>query len=178
MCVTAALTAVVVAGCGSNPREHNAGREGAPEKVGKLEYNVYITRELNLKDVEDSGYYQGPEAPPGYALYGVFLTACNEGSGSVQSAGDFTVVDSQGNRFKPLPLPLSNSFAYHPRPLTHKTCIPTSGSLPAASPTNGSLLIFKLPLTTLENRPLDLEIVSAPDPSSGQTETGLVELDI
>jgi hypothetical protein len=174
----AALTAGVIAGCGSNPRENNAGREGAPEKVGKLEYNVYITRELNLKDVEDSGYYQGAEAPPGYALYGVFLTACNPGSGSIQAAGDFTVVDSQGNRFKPLPLPLTNIFAYHPRPLTHKNCIPTSGSLPAASPTNGSLLIFKLPLTTLENRPLDLEIVSAPDPGSGQTETGLVELDI
>jgi hypothetical protein len=178
MCVMAALLAVVVAGCGSNPRENNAGREGAPEKVGKVEYNVYITRELNLKDVEDSGYYQGPEAPPGFALYGVFLTACNQGSGSVQPAGDFSVIDSQGNRFKPLPLPLTNMFAYHPHPLTHQNCIPTIGSVAADSPTNGSLLVFKLPLTTLENRPLDLEIVSAPDPGSGQTETGRVELDI
>jgi hypothetical protein len=178
MCVMAALTTVFIAGCGSNTREHKAGREGAPEKVGKLEYNVYITRELNLKDVEDSGYYQGAEAPPGYALYGVFLTACNPGSGSIQAAGDFTVVDSQGNRFKPLALPLTNIFAYHPHPVKNKTCIPARGSLAASSPTNGSLLVFQLPLTTLENRPLDLQIVSAPDPGSGQTETGLVELDI
>src|SRR4051794_2901900 len=54
---------VVLAGC-ENTREHKAGREGLPEEVGNIEYNVYITRELNLRDVEDSGYYNGPEAPP------------------------------------------------------------------------------------------------------------------
>jgi hypothetical protein len=181
MCVIPTLAAAVLAGCGSNPREHGAGREGAPEKIGKIEYNVYITRELNLKDVEDSGYYKGPEAPPGFALYGVFLTACNpEQSAStpaIPASSDFTVVDTQGNRFKPLPLPLDNIFAYHAHPLRNKACIPTAGSLAASSPTNGSLLIFKLPLTTLENRPLDLQIVSPPD-ASGKTDTGLIELDV
>src|SRR6476646_11126650 len=75
MCVLA-LAGVAVSGCGKNPRENNASREGLPERIGHIDYNVYITRELNLKDVEDSGYYRGPEAPPGFALYGVFLTPC------------------------------------------------------------------------------------------------------
>jgi hypothetical protein len=183
MCAVA-LFGAVLSGCGSNPRENNASREGLPERVGGIDYNVYITRELNLKDVEDIGYYSGPEAPPGYALYGVFLTACNPNtsatSPNVAPSTDFTVLDSQGNRFKPLPLPRSDIFAYttQARPLKHKACIPKAGSLAANSPSNGSLLIFKLPLATLENRPLDLEIVSPPNPETGKSETGRVELDI
>jgi hypothetical protein len=183
MCAVA-LFGAVLSGCGANPRENNASREGLPERVGGIDYNVYITRELNLKDVEDIGYYSGPEAPPGFALYGVFLTACNPNeaadSPNVPPSTDFTVVDTQGNRFKPVPLPRSNIFAYttQARPLKHKACVPKAGSLAANSPTNGSLLIFKLPLDTLENRPLDLEIVSPPNPETGQRETGRVELDV
>ena len=179
-CVTLALA--LLTGCGTTERENDAGREGLPEKVGELEYNVYITRELNLKDVGDKGYYQGAEAPPGFALYGVFINVCNPeeqaGTPDIQSANDFTVVDTQGNRFKPLPVPETNQFAYHAKALKHKACIPEEGSLASSTPTAGSLLVFKLPLTTLENRPLDLEIVSPPDPETGDRETGRIELDV
>ena len=181
MCVLA-LAGAAVSGCGDNPRENNASREGLPERVGGIDYNVYITRELNLKDVEDSGYYQGPEAPPGSALYGVFLTACNPvesaTSHDVPAASDFTIIDTQGDRFRPLTLPESNIWAYHPRSLKHQACVPKAGTLASSGPTNGSLLIFKLPLTALENRPLDLEIVSPPDPKTGKSETGRIELDV
>jgi hypothetical protein len=179
--ISAIASLALLTGCGDNPRENNAGREGLPESVGKLDYNVYITRELNVKDVGDSGYYRGPEAPPGFALYGVFLTACNpeksSSTPSIPASSDFTMIDSQGNRFKPLSLPLDNVFAYHARPLKHNTCIPKKGSLASSGPTNGALVIFKLPIDTLENRPLDLEIVSPPD-ESGKTETGRIELDV
>jgi hypothetical protein len=181
MCVLA-LAGAVLSGCGENPRENNASREGLPKRVGGIDYNVYITRELNLKDVEDSGYYQGPEAPPGFALYGVFLTACNPStsatSPNIPSSDDFTVIDTQGDRFRPLSLPAGNIWAYHPRPLKHEACVPKAGTLASSGPTNGALLIFKLPLTALENRPLDLEIVSPPDPHTGQPQTGRIELDI
>ena len=181
MCVLA-LAGAFVSGCGENPRENNASREGLPKRVGGIDYNVYITRELNLKDVEDSGYYQGPEASPGFALYGVFLTACNPStsatSPNIPAADDFTVIDTQGHRFRPLSLPAGNIWAYHPRPLKHQACVPKAGTLASSGPTNGALLIFKLPLSTLENRPLDLEIVSPPDPHTGQSQTGRIELDI
>jgi hypothetical protein len=177
-----ALAGGLVAGCGSNPRENNASREGLPERVGGIDYNVYITRELNLHDVEDSGYYKGPEAPPGSALYGVFLTACNPTadahSPNVPAASDFTVIDTQGNRYKPLSIEAGNIFAYKAVPLKHKACIPKKGSLASSGPTNGALLIFKLPIRTLENRPLDLEIVSPPDSTTGKSETGRIELDL
>jgi hypothetical protein len=182
-CVACVL-ALLLTGCGDNPRENDASREGLPERVGHIDYNVYITRELNLKDAEDIGYYSGREAPPGFALYGVFLTACNPSDDAksplVPPSLNFTVVDTQGNRFRPRAMPRKDIFAYTSqwRPLKHQACIPKAGSLPAAGPTNGSLLIFQLPLESLENRPLDLEIVSPPDPDTGQRETGRIELDV
>src|SRR3954471_16829386 len=182
LCILA-LFGVLLAGCGDNPRENDASREGLPEKIGGIDYNVYITRELNLKDVEDSGYYKGPEAPPGFALYGVFLTACNPEesatSPNVPAASDFTVIDTQGQRFKPIaPVPPDNDFAYQATPLKHLACIPKAGSLASSGPTNGALLVFKLPLRALENRPLDLEIVSPPDPETGDRDTGRIALDV
>ena len=166
----------VLAGCGENPRPDNASREGLPETVGEIEYNVYITRELNLRDVEDKGYWQeGEEAPPGFALYGVFLEACNladEGGEEILTADEFFIEDTQGGRFQPLPMDEENIFAYKAEPLGGQDCIPEEGTLARSSPTNGSLLIFELPLETLENRPLQL-IITAPDGDEGR-----VELDI
>jgi hypothetical protein len=177
ICLLAGLLGLV--GC-ENPREHDAGREGLPESIGHLEYNVYITRELNLQDVEDKGYYTGPEAPPGFALYGVWLTVCNP-SDKVESphwmaSSRFTIQDTQGNNYHPIALPPDNVFAYRAHPLKHGACLPEPGSLAAAGPTNGALLIFKLPLAALENRPLDL-IIESPPLKEGRDE-GRIELDI
>src|SRR3954449_2316028 len=128
---------VALTGC-ENTREHKAGREGLPEEGGHVEHNVYITRELNLRDPEDRGYYQGPEAPPGFALYGVFLQACNP-SDKVSdphwtAATNFEIEDTAGNKFKPLALPASNIWAYKAQPLKEHACIPQSGSLASSGP--------------------------------------------
>jgi hypothetical protein len=173
------LGLVALSGC-KNTRENDAGREGLPEEIGHIEYNVYITRELNLRDTEDMGYYKGPEAPPGFALYGVFLTACNPNEDVKAphwlASSRFTIEDTQGNTFHPLPLPADNIWAYKARPLKQNACIPKIGSLASSGPTNGSLLIFKLPLQTLENRPLDLIITSPPQ--NGKRDAGRIELDV
>jgi hypothetical protein len=163
-----------------NTREHDAGREGLPEEIGHIEYNVYITRELNLRDVEDQGYYRGKEAPPGFALYGVFLTACNPET-EVESphwlpASRFKIEDSAGNTFTPTSIPKENLFAYRAKPLKHEACIPEPGSLSAASPSNGAMLLFQLPLDALENRPLNLIITSPPQ--DGVRDEGRIELDV
>jgi hypothetical protein len=179
VCLLAAL--VALSGC-ENIRENNAGREGLPEDIGHLEYNVYITRELNLYDVEDQGYYDGKEAAPGHALYGVFLTVCNPSevvkSTHWQSASRFEIEDTLGNKYKAIPLPKSNVFSYQPQRLKHGACIPEPGSLAATSPTGGSLLIFDLPLEALENRPLNLLITSPPIGPEQEREIGRVELDV
>src|ERR671924_306451 len=51
-----------------------------------------------------------------------------------------------------------NAFAYQPKELLPEQCIPEAGSVAQLGPTAGSMLLFKLPLQTTENRPLELEI--------------------
>ncbi|MEA2389364.1 MAG: hypothetical protein QOG41_2137 [Thermoleophilaceae bacterium] len=173
--LSCALAALLVAGCNSG-RPNGAAREGLYEEVAGLDYNVFITRELNLRDAEDRDYYRGPEAPPGFALYGVFVQVCNHGHGYRSPNTTFTVEDNQGNRFRPLPLPKDNAFAYRPRRLATDACIPEPGGAAASGPTAGALLLFKFPLQSLENRPLELKI-EAPAGAEKPRET-TIELDI
>jgi hypothetical protein len=170
-----ALATLSVAGCSSG-RPNGAAREGLYEDVAGLDYNVFITRELNLRDAEDRDYYRGPEAPPGFALYGVFIQVCNHGHGYKFPNTTFTVEDNQGNRFKPLPLPRDNIFAYRPKRLSTDACLPEPGSAASSGPTGGALLLFQLPLTSLENRPLELKVEAPPGSAAPLRKT--IELDI
>ncbi len=148
-------------------------REGLAEPLGGIDYNVFITRQLNLRVPPDNAYYNGPEPPKGETFYGVFLQACNPGKEPLQTASGFKVVDNQGNEFAPKELPEENAFAYHPRRLERKECIPAPGSVAQLGPTAGSMLLFQLPIAVTENRPLELEI----GPSAAG-ETLKIELDI
>lgn len=173
------VAVVVVAGGCKNPRPNGAAREGMAIDVAGLDYNVYITRQLNLHDAEDRAYYRGPEAPPGQALYGVFIKVCNNGHHGFRSPAttQFKIEDNQGNEFEPIELPPTNVFAYHPRPLAKDACIPEAGSAAATGPTEGSMLLFKVPTTSLENRPLELFIEGERAPGQ-PVQTKRVELDI
>jgi hypothetical protein len=132
-------------------------REGLAIEMGGVTYNVFITRELNPKITPDSAYV-ADEAPPGQALYGIFLRACNVSEHPEATAAEFTVRDNQDNKFHPESLPKDNEFAYQPRTLDPKECIPEVGSVAQLGPTAGSMLLFQLPLDTTENRPLELDI--------------------
>ena len=176
MSVSAAL-----AGCGAeHPPDSEPVREGLGIEAGGLTYNVYITRQLNPRDVEDRAYYSGPEAPPGSALYGVFLIVCNdhEDGPTRAPAREFKIKDAQENEFKPIPLPEENAFAYRPVALKHKACNPAEGSVANQGPTGGSMLLFRLPTAAAENRPLELEIQAPYDAETGKTQVRHVELDI
>jgi len=132
-------------------------REGLAIGLGGVDYTVFITRELNAKITPDNAYIT-EEAPPGESLYGIFLRACNTTDEQQEVASDFTVTDSQGNKFEPEPLPADNHFAYTPHPLDPNECIPEAGSVAQLGPTAGSMLLFQFPLESTENRPLELEI--------------------
>ena len=178
--LTVSLTAAL-AGCGAeHPPDSEPVREGLGIRVGGLTYNVYITRQLNLRDVEDRAYYKGPEAPPGSALYGVFMIVCNDKeTGPTQApAREFKIIDAQENEYEPIELPETNEFAHHPMPLKPKACNPARGSVANQSPTGGSMLLFELPLAATENRPIELEIQGPYDVKKGKTQTRLIELDI
>jgi hypothetical protein len=122
-----------------------------------VDYTIFITRELNPEITPDSAYVT-TEAPPGEALYGVFLKTCNTSEDERSTASEFTVRDNQDNTFQPEPLPDDNQFAYTARTLDPKECIPEAGSVAQLGPTAGAMLLFELPLENTENRPLELEI--------------------
>lgn len=173
---------VVAAGCSDSTSKGEAAeahREGLAEELGGLDYNVYITRQLNLNLPEDRTYYDGPPAPAGSALYGVFIEVCNPEDGEpAESAEEFVVRDTQGNEFEPVELPEDNTFAYHPRVLQPGSCIPPRGSIAQLGPTGGAMLLFEFPQEATENRPLELEIVGEHDLLEGEPEKLEVELDL
>jgi hypothetical protein len=158
--VAAALAIPPLSGC-SLKRESKTGTEGQGIKLAGVTYNVYLTRQLNPFDAEDSAYTQGEHADqPGFYFYGVFLKACNENEHGPRllPTTSFSIRDTAGDRFLPLALPATNVFAYRPKLLAKNSCVPPAGSIAASGPTAGSLLIFKVPVPASENRPLELEI--------------------
>jgi hypothetical protein len=175
-----AATVVSFSGCflEEEKEEGEPLREGLAVKVGGIEYNVFITRELNPSLPDDKGYWQGDEARPGFALYGVFLQACNRSDedddladDTYEATDDFAVEDTQGNEYEPLEVDEENVFHYHGGPVEPGACIPEVGSLAQQAPTGGAMVPFLFPLEAGENRPLELRIHSA-------GEEGLIELDL
>jgi hypothetical protein len=132
-------------------------REGLAIEMGGVDYNVFITRQLNPEITPDDAYV-AEDPPPGETLYGVFIQVCNVSDDQRTPADEFVVLDNQGNRFEPEELPEDNQFAYQAVPLDPEECIPEAGSVAQLGPTAGSMLLFQLPLQTTENRPLELEV--------------------
>ena len=171
-CVLAVAAPLGLAACGDEePGVDEPAREGLALELDDITYNVFITRQLNPR-VPPDGAYVTDEAPPGSALYGVFIQVCNHSDEPHETVSDFVVKDNQDNEFEPEPLPVDNHFAYSPRTLDPDECIPEAGSVAQLGPTAGSMLLFEFPLETTENRPLELEM----EGESGDTLT--FELDI
>ena len=160
-CAAAAVLAPVLAACGEEQGVEEPAREGLAIDIGGINYNVFITRQLNLEIPPDKAYYPGPPAKPGNALYGVFLQACNISEDEDRTTTeDFVVEDNQGNEFEPIELEADNAFAYRPTRLQGEECVPEVGSVGQLGPTAGSMLLFDFPLENTENRPLELVVKS------------------
>jgi hypothetical protein len=152
--------AVGVAACGNEdePGVDEPASEGLALGLDGIDYNVFITRQLNPAIPPDDTYYTGPEPAPDEVLYGVFVQACNNSNERRATTDRFKVVDNQGNEFEPEQSEAGSIIAYEPRVLGSKECIPPAGSLAQLGPQAASMLLFKLPLQDTENRPLELEI--------------------
>jgi len=159
----------VLAGCatGGDNRAFIPGdpaREGIAAELDGVDYEVFITRELNLRDPEDKQYYRGPPAPPGSGLYGVFLRACalDDLKREAATAGKIKAVDIRGKEYKPLPISPENVFAFREQPLRPGECLPNAASATSFGPTGGAMILFKIPFIATENRPFELEIEGRP----------------
>jgi hypothetical protein len=159
-CVLALFSAGLFVGCNDTKQGvDEPAREGLALDLDDMTYNVFITRQLNTAIPPDNVYYDGPQPNRTETLYGVFLQACNHTKKNLSPTGFFKIKDNQDNEFTPVTLPADSPFAFHVRELKPEECIPEAGSVAALGPAAASLLLFKLPLATTENRPLELEIL-------------------
>jgi hypothetical protein len=162
----ACVAALLVAGCGTPAYIHEAETEGVYVDVGQLTYQVQISRYLNPGSLDDRQYLEGiPEDqlhPPGDEIwFGVFMRVKNYSDVSSVPSSEYTIKDTEGQEYRPIELPVSNPFAYHPGTLGPSQVYPYAESAAANGPIQGSLILFKLKTDSLQNRPLVLEIQQA-----------------
>ena len=183
-----ALLTVLLAGgglaaCGNHPDEHarvvRAENEGFYLDVGELKYQVQVSRQLNPDDVQDRSFLEGVPAAerqlkPDEVWFGVFLRVQNETGRSLAPSHDIRIVDTQETQYRPLVLEDTNLFAYRSDPIPAGQVVPLPDTPAYDSPVRGSLLLFKLTLTSLANRPLELEIEGSTTPA----QTGIIDLDV
>jgi len=171
------LAALVVAGCGKTENELK-GTEGSQVSINGLDYQVQISRQLNPHDQEDMSYTHGhPDPPPGEGFFGVFISVVNNNSGSMKDAErkmpigieKMKIVDTMGNEFRPIKAD-SPGFAYVPSLLGPGGKIPLPSSAAQSGPIQGALILFQLPVSAQDNRPLKLVI-------DGGGEKGEIQLD-
>lgn len=182
--VLALTLAVGVTACGDEEPKTIGATEGAYLDIGEMTYQVQISRQLNPRDEEDRAYFEGV-APrdrrlaPNEVWFAVFMRVQNGSSEPQVAANAFEIADTEDDKYEPLPLAPSNQWAYRGGIVppgggpaaTDNGFIPRPNSPPANGVIQGSLLLFKLPLTALNNRPLELSIRSAQGAAS-------VDLDI
>jgi hypothetical protein len=169
--LAAALT-VATGGCSSTV-DKLAVQEGTPVNLGNMEYSNQISRYLNPHDQEDIAYLRGaPPLPPSDNYLGVFLQIHNHGSTPESMPTRYVITDTTHHTYKPVPM--NNDFSL---PLGGKVGaggqFPNPESIAANGPIEGSMLLFIIPQSASENRPLTLKI-----PAAGNHAPGRVQLDI
>src|ERR687895_126932 len=101
-CLLVVAAPLGLAACGDEePGVDEPAREGLSLPLDGVNYNVFITRQLNPAIPPDDTYVEGPEPAPDETLYGVFVQVCNNSDERRGSVEDFKVVDNQGNEFEP-----------------------------------------------------------------------------
>lgn len=176
---TAVVAALFAAGCGNKEEEVLEGKtEGIYLDVGELKYQVQVSRQLNPYDTEDKEYLTAIPAAerrlaPGETWFAVFMRVQNTTDEVHPSAREFEIEDTTGEKFRPVPLPLVNGYAYRPARVEAGEVLPKPNSTAGFGSTRGSLLLFKLKTETLALRPLVLTITP---PEGG--ESGEIDLDV
>ena len=182
----AALALVALGGCGSSHSKVTggtyAGESGANAPyldVGPLTYQVQLSRQLNPYDTEDEAYLRGltpaqRRLEPNQEWFAVFVQVYNHDSHSHLAASDLTIADTQSNRYAPITPDATNEFAYRGGLVAGKGRLPVLDSVAANGATQGAMLLYKILIVSLDNRPLTFRIVDPINPAL----TASAELDV
>jgi hypothetical protein len=157
-------SALTISACGhSSDSKHVV--EGEVVELGELKYQVIFSRFLNPNDNEDSAYLVGQQpAVKGSSYFGVFLEVQNKSEETQELASSFTVTDVDGQTFDALPSESLYVFPFGGE-VESQEPIPAPDSTAQQGPIQGSLVLFELPASASENRPLTLEIESPEGPA-------------
>ena len=183
----AVLAALLVSGGLSACGKHQstgpiriAETEGIYLDVNELKYQVQVSRQLNPADVQDKPYLVGipeeeRELTPGEVWFAVGLRVQNETSEPLRPSEEIEIEDTVGEIFHPVELSEENVYAYSAHDeIPARETYPVLDSPGFDTPSRGALLLFKLTLTALNNRPLELTINGRMFPQ----QTGIVDLDV
>jgi hypothetical protein len=177
--VCVAALAALAAGCGNkHDKVTLAETEGIYVTVDDLKYQIQISRILNPAARDDAHYLRGtPEGEEPSAdevWYGIFMRVENDADDPHPTAEEFSIHDTQGTEYEPIELdPEVNSFLYEPTELGPGSLLPALDTPAADNTIRGGLILFKVSVESLANRPLELEIHS---PSGG--ENAIVDIDV
>ncbi len=157
---------LLVSGCGDKQSTvTEAETEGVTVDVGGLKYQVQVSRFLNPSDIEDSYYLRGlsetTDLDPGKdaVWFAIFMRVKNESGDTLTPTANFTISDTQDNKFQPVPIDgKQNPLIYAPRPIPHAGVLPDPNEPAGSGPIQGSLILFRIPTDSLQNRPLVLHI--------------------
>jgi hypothetical protein len=159
-----------------------AGEGGADAPylyVGPLIYQVQVSRQLNPFNVEDAAYLQGiplseRKLEPGQEWFGVFMQVYNTSNLPHQATTDLTVSDTEDNTYTPIPLSGINLFAYRGGLVPANSQLPAPGTIAYLDSSQGQLVLYKIQIASLNNRPMQIKIIDPENP----TETASAELDV
>jgi hypothetical protein len=180
------LAVLVLSACGDSHTKVTtgtyAGESGANAPyldVGPLSYEVQLSRQLNPTNSEDSSYLKGltPAArqlAPGQEWFAVFLQVYNHTGQGLPAATAITVSDTQANTYVPVVPDQTNEYAFRGGLVPAKGQLPALDTTPALGPSQGSMLLYKIRVVSLDNRPLELKITNPTD----LAESALAELDV
>ena len=160
-----ATALVALAGCGGGTGVvTTAETEGLYLDINGLKYQIEMSRYMNEADDEDAEYLVGlPEStePPAEdeTWFGVWVRVENTSEDETRPAADtWEIHDTQENIYRPIPIDTDvNPFVFEPVDVPPKTVIPLADTAAGQGPIQGSLLLFKLKVDSLQNRPLELK---------------------
>ncbi len=180
------LAALALSACGDSATKVTTGTyagesgQNAPYlNVGPLVYEVQLSRELNPANIEDAAYLQGltplqRRLVPGQEWFAVFIQVYNHSSVPHLGANSITISDTQNNIYTPIVPNQTNQFAYRGGFIPAESQIPVASSIAANGGTQGALLLYKIRVVSLDNRPLTIHIVDPKD----ATQRASAELDV
>ncbi len=189
-CLIASLigaSALTLSACGFGHKEAPADIRFAPTEgiyvtAGQLKYQIQISRQLNEYDQEDGQYLMGvPQAlrrlRPGQTWFGVFIRVENPTDTDLRASSRYRIIDTLGKTYTPVPINTSaNPIAFYPAVIPPHQVLPHSNQLAAQTSIAGELLLFKVSVVGLDNRPLLLRIDRGPKQSGNRFAT--IDLDV